>query len=311
MTVQLPGWMRPATHGGGAPQHPALEALQAAIGRLSHLPTLPEAATRAMAIARDPDCSSTELAAVIERDPALAAGVLKRANSALHGAAGPVGSVPQAVVNLGLKECQNLILAVGLRSLYRKVPGPQRQRYEALWQHSLLTACACRGLGRALGLGYYGEEFACGLAHDLGRLLLGLAAPEHAPAADPMDFVEGTAVLLRERAVLGTDHCAFGAWFAKENNLPDCLVSSIRFHHTPERADEHRPLVALVAAADHLANYYQLGHGCDGYDPAASPGWPVLAAHADNTRGQPFSRVVAGVLAEALEEAAEGLVPAA
>jgi len=286
--------------------HPALETLQGKIGQLSHLPTLPEAATRAMAIARHPNRSSSQLATVIERDPALAATILKRANSAIYGTSSRIHTLPHAVTNLGMKECQNLILAVGLRSLYRKAPAAQRQRFESLWQHSLLTACVCRHLGRALGLGYQGEEFACGLAHDIGRLLLSLAAPDQAQAADPMDFVEGPVVLLRERAILGTDHCAFGAWFASENHLPSGLVSSIRFHHVPERAEAQGKLVALVAVADDMANHYQLGDGGDDYGLAASPGWPVLMPAA--IRGKSSATITAAAVAEATKEAAEGVV---
>jgi HD-like signal output (HDOD) protein len=302
LTIQLPQWMQP--------RPPTLAALKDTIGQLSHLPTLPEAATRAMAVARDPKSSSAQLAAVIERDPAIAAAVLKRANSAVQGATCRIESVRRAVSQLGMKECQNLILAVGLRSMYRKAPAAQRERFERLWQHSWLTACVCRHLGRALALGYQGEEFACGLAHDIGRLLLGLAAPEQAQSADPMDFVEGSVALLRERLVLGTDHCAFGAWFATENNLPAGLVSSIAFHHTPEKAETDQPLVALVAAADHLTNHYQLGDRGDDYALASNPGWPLLVPE-PAARGKSFATIAATVLADATKEAEEEVSAAA
>jgi hypothetical protein len=124
-----------------------------------------------------------------------------------------------------------------------------------------------------------------------------------------MDFVEGSVVLLRERAVLGTDHCAFGAWFATANHLPPPLVSYVGFHHTPDRAEAHRPLVALVAAADDLANHYQMGQTCDGYDPAADAGWPLLAP--DVGRGRSLAALAAEVLAGAAAGAAEGVSAAA
>ncbi len=88
--------MRPGTD----PQQATLETLQSKIGQLSHLPTLPEAATRAMAVARDPHSSSAQLAAVIERDPVLAATILKRANSAINGVSSRIETLPHAVTNL-------------------------------------------------------------------------------------------------------------------------------------------------------------------------------------------------------------------
>jgi len=280
---------------------PVLETLKATVGNLGRLPTLPEAATKAMAIAKDPNSSLAKLSAVIERDPALAAGILKLANSALYRTGYGVGSLHQAVVRLGVRECQNLILAVGMRSLFRNVPRAHQVRYEGLLRHSFLTGCLCRRLNRALDLSFEGEEFASGLSHDIGRVLIALGAPDHAEAADPMDFVEGPELLLREQAVLGTDHCYFGSWFANLNNLPAPLVSAVQFHHTPEWAEEHRALVALVAVADHMANYVQREHRAEGYDAADNSAWVLLEPHVPP--GRCFEELAEGVLSEARKEA--------
>jgi HD-like signal output (HDOD) protein len=300
--MQLPEWMCRRKDGPGAAGRPVLETLKANVGSLSRVPTLPEAATRAMAVAKDPNSSLATLAAVIERDPALAAGLLKLANSPLYRTGRAVETLHQAVVKVGARECQNLVLAVGMRSLFRKVPRARQRRFEGLWRHSFLTACVCRQLNQALRLDYQGEEFACGLAHDIGRLLIGLGAPELSDAVDPMDFVEGPEVLAREQTALGTDHCYFGAWFANANNLPATLVRAIQFHHTPDQADEHPALVALVAAADHMANYFQRAQRFEGYDAAANPAWPLLGAP---------DEVAEAVMAEALREAEEVLSVAA
>jgi HD-like signal output (HDOD) protein len=302
--MQLPEWMRRRTQPSGAEARPVLESLKATVGNINRLPTLPEAATRAMAVAKDPNSSLGTLSAVIERDPALAASILKLANSALYRRGHAIGSLHQAVVRLGVRECQNLILAVGMRSLFRSLPRPRQARYEALWRHAFLTGCVCRGLNQALGLGLQGEEFAAGLTHDIGRVLIALGAPEHSEAADPMDFAEGPEVLLREQAVLGTDHCYFGSWFANLNNLPAPLVSAVEFHHTPEWAEEHKPLVALVAVADHVANYAQREQRAEGYDAAANPAWPVLQPFVAADRR--LEELAEGVLVEARKEADDG-----
>jgi HD-like signal output (HDOD) protein len=298
--MNLTDWMQRRT---GEQPRQGLDALKANVGALGRLPTLPEAATRAMAVAKDPNSSLKKLSAVIERDPALAAGLLKLANSPLYRTRFAVESVHHAVVKLGTRECQNLILAVGMRSLFRNVPRARQLRYEGLWKHSFLTGCVCRHLGRALNLGYDGEEFAAGLSHDIGRVLLGLAAPDLSEQADPMDFVEGPDLLEREAAVLGTDHCYFGAWFANLNNLPASLVNAVQFHHTPEAAGEHQRLVALVAAADHMANHYQRDHDVEHYDGATNPAWPLLESFVGGE--QPFPEIAAAVLADAVKEAAE------
>lgn len=301
--MHLPEWMRRRKGPTGADARPVLDTLKTAVGNLNRLPTLPEAASKAMAVAKDPNSSLAKLSAVIERDPALAAGILKLANSALYRTTHGVGSLHQAVVRLGVRECQNLILAVGMGSLFRAVPASRQVRYQALWRHSFLTGCLCRRLNGALGLRFEGEEFAGGLAHDIGRVLIALGAPEHAAAADPLDFAEGPEVLTREQAVLGTDHCYFGAWFADTNNLPSTLVSAVQFHHAPEWAEEHKPLVALVAVADHMANYFQREQRVEGYDAAGNPAWAVLQPHV--APGRRFEELAEGVFSEATREAEE------
>jgi HD-like signal output (HDOD) protein len=186
------------------------------------------------------------------------------------------------VVRLGLHECRNLIFAVGMRSLFRNVSREQKERCETLWQHSFLTACLCRRLNTSMGLGFQGEEFSCGLSHDLGRLLIALGAPEKFAAIDPLDFDEGPHILTREQEGLGIDHCFFGAWFANVNQLPSSLSCACQFHHTPEEALEHQSLVALVAAADDMANHVQREKCIEGYLLEGKVGWPFLVAMEDD-----------------------------
>lgn len=278
--------------------------LKATVGNLNKLPMMPAAATKAMAVANDPAAGLRAFGQVIERDPALATGVLKLANSPLYRIGRTIESLDQAVVRLGLRECKNLIVAVGMRSLLRSTTPATRAPCEVLWEHSFLTACLCRRLNRTLELGYQGEEFSCGLAHDLGRMLIAIGVPTHFHAADPMDFRETPRVLDREQSVLGIDHCHFGAWFANLNQLPASLVTAAQFHHHPAEAESHKTLVALVAVADHMANHLHNCHPAE-YDLAANPAWQVLAASINGGMQEKLLGLAPSLLEEAVQEAEE------
>lgn len=280
-----------------------LERLKAAVGNLNQLPMLPQAATQALELVHDPDCSLKQLARVIERDPALATGILKLANSALYRVGRTITSLDLAIVHLGLRECRNLIITVGMRSLFRHVSKEQQERAETLWHHSFLTGCLSRRLNRALGLGFQGEEFSCGLSHDLGRLLIALGLPDRFAAVDPLDFHEGPETLQRERDQLGIDHCYFGAWFANVNQLPSSLSSVCQFHHEPAEVQEHQLLVALVAAADDMANYLQRERKTSGYTLARNLGWPLLVPTEDADAQERLAALLPLVLEESLHEA--------
>jgi HD-like signal output (HDOD) protein len=208
------------------------------------------------------------------------------------------------VVRLGLRECKNLIVAVGLRSLLRGTTPARKRQCETLWKHSFVTACLCRRLNKAMELGHQGEEFSCGLSHDLGRILIAIGAPDHFNAADPMDFDETGETLAREQSVLGIDHCTFGAWFANLNQLPGSLATTMQHHHEPAAAAHHKPLVCVVAVADHMANHLQRGNAGD-YDLRTNPGWQLLSqGRDDDTKGE-LVDLAPALMEDALEEAQE------
>lgn len=282
-----------------------LENLKSTIGNLNKLPMLPEAATQALALANDPRSSLNDFSGVIMRDPVLATGILQLANSPLYRIGRTIESVGQAVVRLGLRECKNLVIAVGMRSLFRTISPARKHQCETLWRHSLLTASLCRHLNRVLELGFRGEEFSCGLCHDLGRVIFAVGVPAHFEAADPMTFVEGPKVLAHEQDILGTDHCYFGAWFANLNQLPSSLVSAIQFHHAPMDATGHEGLVGLVSMADDIANHWQRERTGNGYDLATNPGWAFLASAFDEGLRLKMDSLLPALMDEAFQEADE------
>src|SRR6056297_1482904 len=243
------------------------EALQQKLlSRADELSMLPAVATEALEMARDPECKTAEFAGVIERDVKLATEILSTANSVMFAATTPVSSLRQAIVRLGIKQCRNLILSSSAASLMKSLPLEQEWVREVIWQHSFRTATTCAQLNTSMNVGFEGEEFTAGLLHDFGRLLLAVAAPEEFPRADTLSFEEDEEFLSRETAVLGIDHCQFGAWFAKHNRLPRSLVAAIQFHHLPEMHHPDSKLIALVAAADHLASFFQRSGDWSQYD---------------------------------------------
>jgi HD-like signal output (HDOD) protein len=286
---------------------PDMDLLKSKIVNLNSLPMLPEVAIKAMAVARDPDASLRTLAGVIERDAALATSILRLVNSPFYRTGKTIESLEQAVIRLGLRECQNLIITVSIRSMHRNLPASKKQRCEVLWQHSFITASLCRQLNQRLTLGFRGEEFACGICHDIGRLLIAVGAPGYFDLVDPLDFRETAALLNREDDILGTNHTLLGAWFSQLNELPGTLAAAIEHHHHPAAAGTARPLVGLVAAADHMANHLQRREQIDAYDPAANPGFTCLSESWGEERSGQYLEQAQAIMTDVSREA-EGVV---
>jgi HD-like signal output (HDOD) protein len=243
------------------------------------LAMLPEVARQAMDIARDPSRGIADFSAVVERDLSLTASILKLANSPLFAPTQSITSLHQAVTRIGIRQCKNLILTASIGSLMRKLSNEQVAIREHFFRHSFLTALLAVAINRELRLGFFGEEFTAGLIHDLGRTLLAIAAPpETFEQADPVDFDELDDVLIRERNILGSDHCALGAWYASENDLPDELIACIMFHHDPAQApEEHRRLVLLTSTADHISNHLQRALDVERYELESNLAFALLA----------------------------------
>lgn len=237
---------------------------------------LPDIAVKALAMARDPNCSIKEFSSVIERDPKLATEILRITNSAFYAARSPIMNLKQAVTRLGFAHCRNVILAASLGSAMRKLPLAEAWMQLVLWRHSVLTGVIAMSLNKTFKLGFLGEEFTAGLIHDVGRSLFGVIAPNQFTTADPLDFEESGDFLQRERDILRTDHCELGAWFIAHNKLPEALIEVVRMHHAPAEAGEHQKLVATAAVADHMANYLQRNGSADGYVPEENPAVDVL-----------------------------------
>ncbi len=227
--------------------------------RASHLIMLPAVATKALEIVKDPACSIQEFSAVVERDAVLAADVLRLSNSILFGASRPILNLHQAVVRLGIRQCKNLIYASSFGSMLKKMTLSEERVCESLWRHSFITALLAQKLNQSLDAGFQGEEFAGGLMHDIGRMLLAICFS--------VTFEENAEILDAEAEAIETNHCEVGAWFIQKNNLPAAFFDAVRFHHNPELSEDHRRFVALIAASDHMANHLDRATELPEYEP--------------------------------------------
>ncbi len=245
--------------------------------KLDRISMFSAVAAEALEMANDPECSVPDFCGIIERDVPLAMNALALANSAFYSSARPTGSLKEAVILLGMRECKNLILMTCTKSMMKKLPLDKQWTRDLIWRHSFTTATACGNLNRVLDIGFHGEEYAAGLLHDIGRLLLATVDPGGFAAVDDLSFDEDEHTLLKEQERFGTDHCQFGAWFATRESTPNMLIDVIRSHHSPETARGNNVLVALVAAADHMANHLQRCGQPEGYEPATNDAISTLS----------------------------------
>jgi HD-like signal output (HDOD) protein len=217
----------------------------------AQLPVLPALLSRLIQAVNDPDSTADGLARIIGNDPSLSGRLLKMANSVFYSRSGQVASVRQAIVILGTKTMQSLVVTIWTYALRHQAPGPEAAALGLTIKHCLAAAVAARLLMRRHAAPLEEEAFLAGLMHDLGRigLLRDLGA---AYLRDVVDAAAAHGVALREReeSVLGFDHAELGAELMRAWHLPEFLPHTAARHHHAELSAADDSLTAAVALAD-------------------------------------------------------------
>ncbi len=195
----------------------------------STLPTMPAAAARIIELGRDPGASMADVSEAVKADPALAAKVLRMANSPLYARRRRCDSFQQAVVLLGLNATLTLALTFSLVTSLKDTTG-RGLDYNRVWRRSLLAATAARVLGEHFGVRAPEEAFLAGLMQDIGMLALDRSYPELYDALEDGEQ-DHDVVKALEYAHLGCDHALVGAWLLEHWNLPERLQKVIAASH--------------------------------------------------------------------------------
>lgn len=195
--------------------------------------------------------SFRRLSLLVSEDPALAAQVLRLANSALYGRRGEVSSLLVALSLIGADRLRALVLTYGVRQLFRplgRLPLARR-----IWRHSLAAAVLAADIAMD-SAGDATEDYTAALLHDLGRLVFLACAPEAYPR-----MVEQSAApeppLELEVSCFGMTHAEAGALLAERYRLPRRLAEACALHHAGDLTALARenPGAALIASCCRLA----------------------------------------------------------
>lgn len=272
-----------------------MEDIRAKLKSEHPLPPLPAVAQRLLELINQ-DAQFDDIAAVLATDPAMAARVLRVANSAALRGASPIASLSEAFLRLGTMQLRQLIL--GLVFVHH-FPRRGAFDYVAFWRHSLHVALAAQQLEyHAAGLRLVSTEiYAAGLLHDIGIPYLNLSAAtrykevivEARSTAEPLGVVE--------RRILGVDHHEAASYLLAEWRFPPSIVAVCRHHQNPGEAREsHRDLVHLISVADRLV----WGLGFDnGAKRVGAEFDPNLALPEINVKPDRYEAILAEIRAKA------------
>ena len=227
------------------------------------LPPMPQVAQKARQVISNPDSNFKDLAKVIETDQAIAAKVLKIANSAYYGSVGNVSSVQQASVVLGTKTLIELLnLACASGPLSKTLKGYDLAAKD-LWKHSLAVAAGSRIIAEKKRAELTEDAFSAGLIHDVGKLILDRYIFERKEAFEKAVRKGTESFHNAEKQVLGFDHGEIASEVCDKWKIPQHISQAIRYHHYPFLSDKNE-LAYIVHVADVTAMMTGIGGGLDG-----------------------------------------------
>ena len=225
------------------------------------LPSLPETALAVMREASSATSTAGSVAGIIALDHALAARILRLANSSYYGLARQVEDLQEAVTILGTRSIRNLAIVASTYPWIPVASGGGAVRAKAMWRHSFAVALGARLLARRSGMANEGAAFTAGLLHDLGKLAMNIWHERRIPATFQYAARENLTCDEVERRLFGYDHAEVGAAMGIAWNLPSNIVSAMRYHHRPDRCDPHQPIVDCVHVGDYFTMELGLGLG--------------------------------------------------
>lgn len=140
---------------------------------------IPTAAKRAMLLARNPQSNLRDVAEAFERDPSLAEGLLRLANSAWYrGGDDQVDSLREALQRTGSSGAEIVIMENALKGTLCRPGGAYDAMVAQVWLHLSRTAALSRSLANTFRVEPE-QAYMLGLLHDTGKLVLFDAISEY------------------------------------------------------------------------------------------------------------------------------------
>jgi HD-like signal output (HDOD) protein len=205
------------------------------------------------------DPSPKILSDIIGQDVAMAAALLKLANSAYVGLQLKAKSVEQAVMRLGMEQCSLLLTGILARESL-KIEGMSLNQF---WDRSNKRAKAMSYYARKMTLCRSDIAHTFGLFSNIGKPLLMSKYPHYSATLEAAIQADLRSMVKVEDLHFNTNHAALGALMARTWGLPDEVVDAILLHHSYEVLQDQntgnvvRNLVALSLLVEYAIYYHQ------------------------------------------------------
>jgi HD-like signal output (HDOD) protein len=214
------------------------------------LPSFPDVAIRVRKALADERTTVEQVVRIVGSEPALAARLLKMANSAALNRAGkPVTELRTAIARMGYNMVRSAAISFAMAQIRAgaQLKGLEKP-LEALWLHSTYVAAFCYVLAKNHTRRNADEAFLCGLLHGVGRLYILARADRNAALFADLDALE---------QVMRDWHANVGKTILENWDMGEEIVQAVANQDDIDSAEAGPPnLTDVLICANMMAAYF-------------------------------------------------------
>jgi len=222
--------------------------------QIQNVPQIPEVIKILIDQFNDPTIDLKAIALNVEKEPLLAAKVLRVVNSSYFGLTKKIDSISEAVVLIGMSQLRSLVIASGIVGA---VPSIENFDAKHFWINSFHTASYAKWLASKTACDD-DIAFTAGLINNLGIILIHLGQPKEAMKITQL-IDKGHARAFVENMLLGYTSQEVSAELCRLWNFSDQLITPISQCEAPLLADQVSKSGCVVFVARYLSACKQSG----------------------------------------------------
>jgi len=233
-----------------------MNALNELLGRNNiKLPSPPSIALRLLETIKKEKFTFTEVAEIIQYDPALTAKVLKVVNSAYYSLPNKIVNIERALAILGVHVVKNIVFSFTLMDGL-KVGSSDSFNIDYFWKRSIISA-----IGTELFTGFFkirdDDVFVAALLQDLGILILHSNYPVEYSRLIEEKNATRTPINVLEKGEFGFSHQDLCSEMLQQWGLPESIYLPVRHHHNyPEAPEQYRQTARILFLSNALSSIY-------------------------------------------------------
>jgi HD-like signal output (HDOD) protein len=222
------------------------------------IPSLPDVYYEFKEAMDDPEGSFDEISTIIATDPGLTARLLRIVNSAYFGFPSKIETVSHAIGVVGLEQLNNLVISTVIMERFKGIPDSVINM-DSFWRHSIACGLAAKIISTHREEMNTEKFFVAGMLHDIGRLIIALAAPFNILSIFMRCKSESIPLQDSEKNILGFTHADVGKHLLKSWDLPVFHQELVGNHHLPGKNPTFAKEASIIHVADHIVNNLELG----------------------------------------------------